>query len=57
MMDSFIAQRAEDQRIASRVWLAWNVEQIAMRLGLIDDFTDANGDGPFIQEMRKYNAM
>lgn len=51
-MDEYIAQVAANHLKAGRIGIAWKVEQMVQSLGLMDYFVDANGDGPFIQEVR-----
>lgn len=52
-MDEYIKRVADNHRKAGRIGIAWQVEQAVQALGLMDYFTDADGNGPFIQEVRK----
>lgn len=42
-----------DNLKAAKIHLAWIVEQTVQHLGLMDYFVDADGDGPFIQEVKR----
>ena len=50
-MDEIIQQVAADHLKAGRLGIAWHVEQVSQALGL--DLSDANGDGPFMQEVKR----
>lgn len=52
-MDTYIQQIGKDHLQAARYHLAWTVEQTVNSLGISDSFTDENGDGPFIQAIKK----
>ena len=52
-MDEYIKQVADNHRKAGMLGIAWRVEQTVQHLGLMDYFVDYEGDGPFMQEVKK----